>query len=304
MILKIPKLKTALIKNGLNKLHYHALFEPTRMLGSNNDHLYLDSVLITMLSHAKQSKKILDLGSYFGMLPFFVEDLYRVSNTPNEIEWTLVDNCLYLIEMHNYLKGEAPLSNNFLSIAHSVEWQKDNIPLRTQALFDSTDTHCLPPINSIQFQQYWEKLATTYLDVKCPNMKMYEALDQLDGEKFDFASFDLSAGLYKNSKDMFSKMLPHVTDDAIIVIDDVAPTHPEAMAFFNHIMKDYNFVPVAFSPGKVAVMQLKYKELFLQQVDKQVIINEIEVDESNYYFSFRENEIWGSYLKLHTAFKG
>lgn len=301
MILQIPKLNSSFFKNGFDKLHYHAMFNPTRILGTSNDQIYLDSVLVTLLSYAKQSKKILDLGSYFGMLPFIVEDLHRLGNVNFKIDWTLVDNCTYVKELHQYIIGQASLSGNFMSVAHSNEWNKSKIVLPTQKLFDSYGDSCLPPINAEQFQLYWQKLASDYLDVTCPSMTMYEDLSLLEGQKFDFVVFDLSAGRFKNSVDMFGILQNHVTDDAIIVIDDITPSHPETMAFFQHVMKTYNYAPVAFSPGKIAVMHTEQKAEFLLKAESKITINEMNFDSTSFYCYYKDNEVWGPYLQLRTT---
>jgi hypothetical protein len=301
MILQIPKLKYSFIKNGFDKLHYNALFEPTRILGTSTDQIYLDSVLVTMLTYAKQSKKILDLGSYFGMLPFIVEDLYRKCNVNFKIDWTLVDNCSYVTELYQHITGKAPLSDNFMSLTHSNEWKKNKITPTTQNLFDSYGDSCLPPINAEQFQLYWQKLASDYLDVTCPSMTMYEDLSLLEGQKFDFVVFDLSAGRFKNSVDMFGILQNHITDDAIIIIDDVTPSHPETMAVFQHVMKTYNYAPVAFSPGKIAVMRPEHKEEFLLKAESKIAINEINFDAPSFYCYYKVNEVWGPYLQLRTT---
>ena len=301
MILQLPKLNGSFFKNGFDKLHYHAMFEPTRVLGTGPDQIYLDSVLVTLLSYAKQSKKILDLGSYFGMLPFIVEDLHRLGNVNLEIDWTLVDNCTYVKELHQHILGQAQLSGNFMSIAHSMEWNKSKIVPTTQNLFDSYGDSCLPPTNTEQFQLYWKKLATDYLDIKCPSMTMYEDIDQLEGQKFDFVIFDLSAGRFKNSVDTFGILQNHVTDDAIIVIDDITPSHPETMAFFQYVMKTYNYAPVAFSPGKIAVMHPEQKEEFLLKAETKIVINEMNFDSPSFYCYYKHNEVWGPYLQLRTT---
>lgn len=300
MILKIPKLKSSFIKNGFDKLHYNALFEPTRILGSSTDQIYLDSVLVTLLSHAKQSKSVLDLGSYFGMLPFVVEDLYRRAGATSDIKWSLVDNCTYVKELHQHLIGETPLSGNYMSAIHSAEWAKDKIQSPTRNLFSSNNEYCLPPINAEQFQQYWEKLATDYLGIKSPDMTMYEDLNLLEGQKFDFVIFDLSAGQFRNSIDVFSKLQEYVTDDVVILIDDVSVAHPETMALFHYIMEAFDYIPVAFSPGKVAVMHPAHKEKFMLQAESYITVNEMNIDLPDFYCYFKTNEVWGSYFQLKT----
>jgi hypothetical protein len=301
MILQIPKLTNSFFKNGFDALSYNALFEPTRVLGSSTDQIYLDTVLVTLLSYAKQSKKVLDLGSYFGMLPFIVEDFHRRSNAKFDIEWTLVDNCMYVKELYQYIKGTAPLSGDFMSFAHAAEWSTDKIPRATRELFDSHADSCLPPINAEQFQLYWKKLAADYLNVECPNMTMYEDIALLEGQKFDFAIFDLSAGLFENSVKLFNDLQNYVTDDAIILIDDISPSHPETMALFQHIMKTYNYAPVAFSPGKIAVMHPEHKEKFLLQAENYIVINELTIPNLAFSCQYKVNEVWGPYIQLKTS---
>ena len=299
MVLQIPKIKDSYFKNGFDVLNYHALFEPTRMLGYNNDEIYLDTVLIAMLIHAKQSKKVLDLGSYFGMLAFVVEDLYNHGNINSEIEWTLVDNCLYVKELYQHIKGESEFSGKFLPMGVIAEWTKERIPKNTQYLFDSHGESCLPPSNTEQFQQYWKNLANNYLKVKCPNMTMYEDLNLLTGQKFDFVVFDLSAGRYKNNIEMFSKLQEYVTDDVIILLDDINPRHPEMMSLFHKVMELYDYSPVAFSPGKIAVMHPKQKKDFLSSVENYITINKQNVSDPNFNCYLNSNEVWGPYLQLN-----
>lgn len=301
MILQIPKITSSFFKDGFNALNYNALFEPTRILGSGSDQIYLDSVLVTLLSYAKQSKKVLDLGSYFGMLPFIVEDLHRRGNMKFDIDWVLVDNCMYVKELYNDLKGIASLSGDFLSYSHLAGWDKDSMPGNTRKLFDVHNNSCLPPINAEQFQIYWKKLAADYLNVECPNMTMYEDLSLLKGQKFDFVIFDLVAGMFKNSVKLFDELQDYLTDDAIVIIDDVLPRHPETMAFFHYILKTYNYAPIAFSLGKIAIMKPEHKEKFLTEAEHYIAIHELNLNSPDFYCYYRVNEIWGPYLQLKTS---
>ena len=299
MILRIPKSKDIHFQNGFDESYYHALFKPTRMLGYSNDQIYLDSVLIAMLIHAKQSKKVLDLGSYFGMLAFVVEDLHTHSNINSEIEWILVDNCMYIKELYQHIRGEVELSGVFLPMGQIDEWKKNKVSQNTQTLFDSHGEFCLPPVNAEQFQQYWKNLANNYLNIKCPNMTMYEDLNLLNDQKFDFVIFDLSAGQYENNLEMFSKLQEYITEETIIVLDDITPKHPNMMALFEYIMKEFNYSPVAFSPGKIAVIHPEQKESFLLLVKNHIIIESLKVNGANHSCSFNSNPIWGTYLQLN-----
>ena len=75
--LLIPRLTKEYIRDGMKVLNYYTFYEPEVVLNFN----YPDVVLFALLAHVKKPKNILDLGSFFGLLPFAVEEIFRFSNS-------------------------------------------------------------------------------------------------------------------------------------------------------------------------------------------------------------------------------
>ncbi len=280
---------------GLSKLNKAAFYTPSRILGPN-DSVFDDNVLTALLAYGSDSKQILDLGSYFGMLPFFVEDLVRAGNEQYLPTWTLVDNMLYVNELRASLENSSTLTGRFLPEHFLKEWYDLNE--RTVQLFEHTDTKILPPVTVDAFNAYWQKLAT-YYDVQKPNMSMHTSLYDVPQITYDLVSYDLSAGRYTENKPLLEHViLNHTHENTIIVLDDVWPKHPMTMALFYHIVSTFDYKPVAFSRHKVAIMKPTAKGAFLEKLSSRVNVHENRPNLSYYGFRKSTNEYWGDFLQL------
>ena len=105
---------------------------------------------------------------------------------------------------------------------------------------------------------------------------------------------------YRNDVKTFCQTCSSIKNKKkIIVLDDITPKHPNMMALFEYIMKEFNYSPVAFSPGKIAVIHPEQKESFLLLVKNHIIIESLKVNGANHSCSFNSNPIWGTYLQLN-----
>jgi hypothetical protein len=294
--LVIPRLTEEYIRDGFKTLDWHAFYEPDTVL---NFH-YPDVVLFSLLAHVKKPKHILDLGSFFGMLPFIVEEIFRSSGSNEQFNWTLVDNCLYTKEFAEAIKNKTPISARYLNQKHFNAWRRENVIPRKETLFDKSGYYLLPPSNPMEFRAYWHRFSSSY-NVPMPPMIMVESIEEVNDKKFDLVHFDLTAGASELNKRMFNHIAEHkLNDDGIIVFDDMRPQHPKMLLFFQYILATTDFRPVAFSTGKIAMMRKKYKPEFIFKVDNEGL-REVNHTRDN-YFSFAlaggEETDWGDFLDL------
>ena len=297
--LLIPRLTKEYIRDGLKKLDYYTFYEPEVVL---NFH-YPDVVLFALLAHIKKPKNILDFGSFFGLLPFVVEEIFRSSGLNQQFNWTLVDTCLYTKELAEAIKNNTPVTGRYLNINQFNGWHEDNVPpWKEHAFFPKVGKYYLPPSNPTEFNGYWFRLAMHY-NIPKPAMTMFEGIEETQGKKFDLVHFDLTAGAYELNKNMFEYLVKNnLNDDGIIVFDDMRPQHPRMLLFFQYILASTDFRPIAFSTGKIAMMRKKYKEDFIKRVEAEGLI-EIEHTRDSYY-SFQPSggleSDWGDFLDLRT----
>ena len=297
--LVIPRLTEEYIRDGLKSLDWYTLYAPDVVL---NFH-WPDAVLFTLLAHVKKPKHILDLGSYFGILPFVVEEISRINNCPESFDWTLIDSCLFTKELAAVVKGEITLSSHYLNNYHLNTWHcrgtgqswKENV------LFKRIGNYYLPPSTPLEFENYWSSLATHYKIPK-PSMRMFESIEEVQDTKFDLVHFDLAAGDYQVNKEMFNLISVHkLNNGGIIVFDDMRPQHPNMLLLFQYILATSDFRPIAFSTGKIAMMRKKYKAEFILNVENAGL-REINLQYRDNYYSFavnggRDTE-WGDFLDL------
>jgi hypothetical protein len=295
--LKIPRVTKEFVRDGLQAFDHYTFYEPEVVL---NFH-FPDIVLFTLLAHVKKPKHILDLGSYFGILPFVVEEISRINNCPESFNWTMVDNCLYTKELAGTINGDVTFSNRYLNRNHLDSWHENNVPKwKENVLFKKVGEYYLPPSTTLEFERYWSCFATHY-KVPKPSMKMFESIDEVKDTKFDLVHFDLTAGASELNRKMFHLIAEHkLNDDGIIVFDDMRPQHPKMLVFFQYILATSDFRPVAFSTGKIAMMRKKYKPEFIFKVDNAGL-REVNHTRDN-YFSFAmaggEETDWGDFLDL------
>lgn len=295
--LLIPRLTKEYIRDGFKTLDYYAFFEPEVVL---NFH-WPDTVLFALLSHVKKPKHILDLGSFFGTLPFIVEEIIRSSGLQEQFNWTLVDTGLYTKELATAIRNNTPVTGRYLNINQFNGWHEDNVPpWKERALFQKVGKYYLPPSNPSEFDDYWSRLAMHYRIPK-PYMTMYESIEEAQDKKFDLVHFDLTAGAYELNKNMFEYIIKNnLSDDGIIVFDDMRPQHPGMLLFFQYILTSTDFRPIAFSTGKIGMMRKQYKEDFINKVADEGLI-EIDYTRDSYY-SFQLCEglesDWGNFLDI------
>ena len=134
-------------------------------------------------------------------------------------------------------------------------------------------------------------------------MTMFESIEEVKDTKFDLVHFDLTAGSSALNRSMFEHVIKHnLTDDGIIVFDDMRPQHPKMLLFFQYILSTSDFRPIAFSTGKIAMMRKEHKPLFMFNVEKAGL-KQISWTRDNYYsFQFLDGEEtdWGDFMDLRT----
>ena len=296
--LVIPRLLEEYIRDGFKKLDWHAFYEPDTVL---NFH-YPDTVLFALLAHVKKPKHILDLGSFFGMMPFIVEEIFRSSGSDERFNWTLVDNCLYTKELAEAINTNTTTSGRYLSQKHFNAWRQENVPPWKEHFLKKSGDFFIPPSNPNEFRAYWFRFAAHY-GITMPSMTMFENIEEVQDRKFDLVHFDLTAGASELNKNMFNYIIKHkLNDDGIIVFDDIRPQHPKMLLFFQYILSTSDFRPVAFSTGKIAMMRKQHKPGFIFSVDNAGLRQVIHTRDS--YFSFAlaggEETDWGDFLDLRT----
>ena len=295
--LKIPRITKEYVRDGLQAFDHYTFYSPDVVL---NFHLP-DVVLFTLLAHVKKPKHILDLGSYFGILPFVVEEISRIYNCAETFDWTLIDNSLYTKELAKVVKGEVTLSLHYLTNYHLDTWHVNNVPKwKENELFKKVGDYYLPPSTPLEFENYWSSLATHY-KVPRPSMSMFESVEEVQDKKFDLVHFDLAAGAYQFNKTMFENLVKNnLNENGIIVFDDMRPQHPNMLLLFQYILESSDFRPIAFSTGKIAMMRKQFKEEFINKVGEAGLIATNIVKDAYYSFqriSGMESD-WGDFLDL------
>jgi hypothetical protein len=296
--LVIPRLTEEYIRDGFKTLNWHSFYEPDTVL---NFH-YPDIVLFALLAHVKKPKHILDLGSFFGMLPFIVEEIFRSSGSNEQFNWTLVDTCLYTKEFAEAIKSNTPISARYLNQKHFNAWRQENVQPWKEVFFRKLGDYFVPPSNSFEFDIFWYRFALHYRIPK-PPMTMFESIEEVKDKKFDLVHFDLTAGASELNKRMFEHVANHLlSDDGIIVFDDMRPQHPKMLLFFQYILSTSDFRPIAFSTGKIAMMRKKYKADFIFSVDNAGLRQINHVRDNYFSFAMAEGEEtdWGNFLDLRT----
>jgi hypothetical protein len=299
-MLRIPRITEAYIKDGLKNVDYSAIFEPSIGL---NFH-YPDCAFFALLMEIQDPKHILDLGSYFGLLPIMSEHLHKLYGSGKKFQWTLVDNCSYVKELADYILTNKEMSGKFLTQRHVETWKLSKVDISKQHLFEHHDTFCVPPTTPDEFYTYWDKFTKLY-GIDNPSMEMYTNLSEVGTDKkFSLVMFDLASESFKENILIFRDLIKNYTsDNVIVVLDDIDAKHPMGMAMFNFILDTTDFVPVAFSTGKVAIQRADFKKdfIFTKTVDAELrAIGRYgrNVSQSHFNFFFRETYKWGDYLDM------
>lgn len=285
---------------GSGILNWKSLHEPNMVL---NFH-YPDSVFFAMLAYIKKPKNILDLGSFGGMLPFITEDIMKVGNCDEKYNWILVDDCRYTKELYNAIKENGTVTGLYLKSKHLESWKKSNLETWKVNVFDEHGNYCLPPTSPDKFRSYWNKFAD-YYKISVPSMSMFNTLEQIPIDtKFDLVHFDLAAGWYEENLQVLELLLNCYMDESgIIVFDDIMPKHPKMIMLFLNLLENTDYVPVAFSTGKIAVIKKQHKEYFTE-----VLVHEADLvdaglpylETKNEFFKFYKepSNRWGTYLNI------
>lgn len=299
-MLQVPRITSKFITEGFNNtLDQVALFEPDIAL---NFH-YPDCVFFALLLELKNPKHVLDLGSYFGMLPVLTEHLHALYGDNKKFNWTLVDNCTYVKELADFIRGNGTLSGRFLKEFQVNTWKVENIKPDKQQMFEIQGNYCVPPSTPEEFATFWEKF-TTYYELGNPYKEMYDSLSSIpDKRKFDLVMFDLAAGSEQNFEIFQNLINNHINDDAIIVMDDIYPKHPGGMALFQWIIDTTDFIPLAFSTNKIAIQRKQFKDkfMFTTVMDTGHRANgsfRQAITQPYFNFFFQKTYKWGDFLDL------
>jgi SAM-dependent methyltransferase len=226
--------------------------------------IFSDHVLYFFLIASTSSTKILDLGSFFGMTPFLVEDIARLINYKSDsLCWTCVDNNTYVKQLKAAILENKP--TDFFREWQIKQWKKMGL---------------IPETTAEEFHTFWENLCKKR-NIKQPNIISKESLEN-DYTKFDIIIFDLNAGNYNDNYKIFLKLIKeNIHPDTILIFDDVQPKHPNQMALFHRILKEFNYEPLAFSLSKIAIVSKKSKEKIIK------VINESKFYDIDSSVSFR-----------------
>jgi hypothetical protein len=300
-MLNIPRITENFIWQGFKTIDRSSLYEPDIAL---NFH-YPDCVFFALLMEAHNPKHILDLGSYFGMLPILTEQLHTLYGDNKKFNWTLIDNCTYVKELANFIRGHDMFSGKFLKKFHLDTWKLENINPEKQQMFEVHGKYCVPPSTVEEFVIFWQKFTTFYKIDNPPHREMYVSLKSIPGQrKFDLVMFDLAADSFEENQEIFQDLTTnYINDNAIIVMDDIYPKHPRGMALFQWIIDTTNFLPVAFSTNKVALMQKQFKDefMFTKVMDRGLRGNgsySHAVPQKYFNFFFHKAYKWDNFLDL------
>lgn len=298
-MLQIPKITDNFVWQGFKTLDHIGLFEPDIAL---NFH-YPDCAFFALLMEIKNPKHILDLGSYFGMLPILSEQLHTLYGDNKKFNWTLIDNCLYVKELADFVRGKGEFSNRWLRNYHLKTWRLENIKPWKQRLFEVHGEYCVPPSTPEEFNVFWEKF-TSYYKLGNPAKEMYSSLASIpDQRKFDLVMFDLAADGFEQNQEIFLDLTAnYINHDAIIVMDDILPRHPRGFALFQWIIDNTEFKPLAFSTNKIALQRNQYKSDFMTLTENAGYRANGSFDNANpqqyFNFFFHNAYKWGDYLNL------
>lgn len=302
-MLQIPRITDNYIIKGFRTLDYFSLNEPDIGL---NFH-YPDCAFFTLLMEIKKPKHILDLGSYFGLLPILTEELYKLYGDGKKFHWTLIDNCSYVKELADFIRGDGTFSGIYLRDYHLKTWKIENMKLYKSAMFEKHGEYCVPPSTPAEFYGFWEKF-TTYYKLDNPHKEMYTGFSSIPFQrKFDLVMFDLAAENFDENLDMWTILTEkYINDDAIIVMDDIIPRHPRAMSLFLYLMDKTDFSPVAFSTNKIAMMRKDFhdKFIFTDTLEAGLRAEGLPTrDVPQPYFNFYQHHSykWGNYLNLRAT---
>ncbi len=299
-MLQIPKITENYISQGFKTIDQTALLEPN--MGLN--FFYPDCVMFALLLDIQNPTRVLDLGSYFGLLPILTEQLHKLYGTGKKFQWTLIDNCSYVKELSDFIKGQGPFTGAHLKNRHLETWKLENIKKEKQHFFESTDRYCIPPSTPEEFHIFWKKF-TDHHKFDNPNKEMFTGFDTMPKDrKFELAMFDLSSENFDVNKRMFELLVnEYGSDDIIVVMDDISPQHPNSMALFNYILDTTDFLPLAFSTNKIAIQRKKFKDNFIFKRTVEAGHHGLgsptkDIPQTYFNFFFRSAYKWGDYLNL------
>jgi hypothetical protein len=297
-MLNIPRITNNYFAQGFKGVdYYYALSEPDIGL---NFH-YPDCAMFALLMEIKNPKYILDLGSYFGMLPLLTEHLHKLYGESKKFDWTLIDNCSYVKELADCIKGYSNLTGTYLLDQHLETWKTKNVKPYKVDMFEQHGEYCMPPTTPDEFYKFWDKFSN-HFQLDNPKKEMHTSFNSVPfSRKFDLVMFDLSAENFDENLEMWNTLTgQYVQDDAIIVMDDILPKHPKAMALFLYILDKTDFSPVAFSTNKIAMQRKDFHDKFIfTDTAKAGLVAKGESSKETYFnFYVRHSYKWGNYLNL------
>lgn len=262
-----------------------------------------DLAFFTLLAYIKKPSNILDLGSYTGFLPFLVERLSLLANSPQQYNWTLVDDSRYLRELKSSIVDNNPLSGKGLVDIHKASWLKNKVPPAMGSILNEHNDYYLPPVEPKEFADLWAKFSII-ANIAQPQTAMYNKLEAVPSSlKFDLVHFDLAAGNPENAEVFNYLHQNHLSEDSIVVFDDVEIAHPKMFLMFLDIIEKTELRPVAVGMQKIAVMNRAYKDAFINITNQVGLIDFSATPFRNkvnepYRFFPETSERWGPYLNL------
>lgn len=299
-MLNIPRITSNFVIQGFKTLDHYALFEPDIGL---NFH-YPDCAFFALLMEIKNPKQILDLGSYFGLLPILSEQLHKLYGDGKKFNWTLIDNCSYVKELSDYIRGDGAFTGIHLREQHLETWKIKNIKPYKASMFEQQGEYCIPPSTPNEFHVFWEKF-TRYFQLDNPTKEMYTGFSSVPfNKKFDLVMFDLAAEAFDTNLEMWNILTEkYIQDDAIIVMDDILPRHPRAMSLFFYILENTDFSPVAFSTNKIAMQRKDFHDKFIFTDTQNAGLRAMgtptrDIQQPYFNFYFHHSYKWGNYLNL------
>lgn len=254
MKLRVP-VKESFEKN-LSRLKLDDLFNPVRIISDSGKSIISDHILYLFLINFRDTKNILDLGCFFGLTPFIVNDIaHSVNLNLDDIRWNLVDNQSFTKTLKEIIVNNGP--NHQFRQWQIQSWLKSKM---------------IPETSAEELKIFWQNLSKNR-NIPHPNIEFSESIEN-NLNIFDIILFDLNASDFESNHKIFLEILEkNMNDDTILILDDVKPMHPQQMALYQEIVTKHNFSPIAFSLTKVALVSKKSKTKIIQQIKFSIHVN-------------------------------
>ncbi len=237
--------------------HYNPVLlkGPTLQLTGGIGLTYLNNVAFAELVHLFQPRSFLDFGCYLGGLSLMVEDLLKAVNSDHQMKthWYLVDDFSFLkiIDQHNknFNPADPLLPAWVVDYCQCVRDPKSNGVVKK---------HTLP--TTPEMLKDFVNYVCNYFGAPKPNIvNIGDSLDSVENIKFDMISYDLEAELFDEA--LLERLITaHLTDNGIIILDDVSPEHPAQLLTFLHLVEKFQLSLLAVAGKKVALTKLNNKD--------------------------------------------